>query len=109
VKPDRLVAFADDRVCKSCGTRYTPPTPKWAGVLLIVIGAFFASPALLPVVALVVAVTRTVGEGGGRAPNPFNIFTIVMLGFSVAIGVSAITAGIRAFRQKIAKPPERRE
>jgi hypothetical protein len=37
VKPEGI-AFTDDRVCKNCGTRYTPPTPLWAAVLFIVIG-----------------------------------------------------------------------
>ena len=26
-KPERLVAFVSDRVCRACNTRYTPPTP----------------------------------------------------------------------------------
>ena len=49
VKADRLVAFADDRVCGACGARYTPPTPVWAGIAFIVCG--FA----LPVLGLVLA------------------------------------------------------
>src|SRR5262245_32764724 len=27
VRPQRLVAFGWDRLCKACGTRYAPPTP----------------------------------------------------------------------------------
>ncbi len=30
VKSQAMVAFTDDRVCKQCATRYTPPTPLWA-------------------------------------------------------------------------------
>src|SRR5437868_1346458 len=33
VQPDRWIAFSRDRVCKSCGTRYIPPTPWWAGLV----------------------------------------------------------------------------
>jgi hypothetical protein len=32
------VAFTDDRVCLSCQTRYTPPTPAWAGIVFLGIG-----------------------------------------------------------------------
>ncbi len=35
---EEFVAFTLDRVCKACGTRYTPPTPAWAAVLFILIG-----------------------------------------------------------------------
>ncbi len=38
VRPDRWIAFTWDRVCKACGTRYTPPTPLWAGVVFIIAG-----------------------------------------------------------------------
>jgi hypothetical protein len=30
---DKMVAFTWDRVCTSCHTRYTPPTPRWAAVV----------------------------------------------------------------------------
>jgi hypothetical protein len=33
-KPRHLVAFAADRVCQGCLTRYSPPTPPWAGAVL---------------------------------------------------------------------------
>jgi hypothetical protein len=34
-KPKQLVAFTADRVCKSCLTRYSPPTPVWGAVMLL--------------------------------------------------------------------------
>jgi hypothetical protein len=37
-KPEALVAFVPDRVCEACGTRYTPPTPRWAGGLIMLCG-----------------------------------------------------------------------
>jgi len=36
--PDATIAFKMDRVCKRCGTRYTPPTPRWAGGLFMLCG-----------------------------------------------------------------------
>ena len=45
---EAFVSFAPDRICTKCGYRYTPPTPKWAGVVFIIcglalmgLGAFF--------------------------------------------------------------------
>ncbi|MFL5328128.1 MAG: hypothetical protein ACJ8C4_04380 [Gemmataceae bacterium] len=37
-KPDRFVAFANDRICKACGIGYRLPTPIWAGLVFAVIG-----------------------------------------------------------------------
>ena len=41
VKPDAELAFASDRVCKECGTRYTPPTPAWARMVFVGLGLVF--------------------------------------------------------------------
>jgi hypothetical protein len=38
VKPAAMVAFARDRVCRICSTRYTPPTPIWGRLFFGVIG-----------------------------------------------------------------------
>jgi hypothetical protein len=45
--PKGRIAFANDRKCKDCGTRFTPPTPPWAGVLFICAGGFFVVLILL--------------------------------------------------------------
>lgn len=41
VPPERWVAFAKDRICNGCGMRYTPPTPVWAAIIFLVLGAVF--------------------------------------------------------------------
>jgi hypothetical protein len=41
VKPHSDIAFAPDRVCTECGTRYTPPTPAWARMVFVAIGLGF--------------------------------------------------------------------
>src|SRR5262249_24744197 len=41
-RPERLIAFKRDRVCTSCGTRYTPPTPWWAALVFIAAGLLLA-------------------------------------------------------------------
>lgn len=45
MEPENYVAFASDRICKKCGTRYTPPTPRWAGVLFLICGLFLIAVA----------------------------------------------------------------
>lgn len=37
-KPKTMVAFASDRKCRACGTRYSPPTPTWAALVFVVAG-----------------------------------------------------------------------
>jgi uncharacterized protein (DUF983 family) len=46
-KPEKFIAFAPDRVCKACATRYTPPTPGWAGPVWIMLGLFAVAAGLL--------------------------------------------------------------
>ena len=49
-KPRATVAFVFDRVCSDCGTRYSPPTPTWAGVVFLLAGlllSIFGFPALI--------------------------------------------------------------
>lgn len=38
VRATSQTAIQCDRVCKKCGTRYTPPTPEWAKPVLGFIG-----------------------------------------------------------------------
>lgn len=41
-RSERKVVFMHDRVCKECGTCYTPPTPIWARILFVGIGILAA-------------------------------------------------------------------
>lgn len=43
VRPERWIAFAWDRVCGQCGTRYSPPTPLWAALVFLAIGLGFTA------------------------------------------------------------------
>lgn len=38
VHPTVAIAFTFDRVCKQCGTKYTPHTPRWGAVLCCISG-----------------------------------------------------------------------
>jgi hypothetical protein len=79
-KPERLVAFVSDRVCRACNTRYTPPTPAWAVVVFLLAG--LAIPFLgLIVTSLLVGV--------------FSLAGLICEGLFVALGVVAFVGGIR--------------
>jgi uncharacterized protein (DUF983 family) len=49
----RSLAFTDDRVCKACGTRYTPPTPAWGRALFAVVGLGFLVGGIALAVAMI--------------------------------------------------------
>jgi hypothetical protein len=80
-RPERWVAFTHDRVCKSCGTRYTPPTPWWAGVVFLLLGVPLAGFGLFGVVA------------GLARGNPLPLACEGLLGL---LGILAIVHGIRS-------------
>jgi hypothetical protein len=79
-KPNRLVAFVNDRVCRACNTRYTPPTPVWAGVLFLLAGL------TLPFLGLVLT---------SLLVHPFSIAGLICEGVIAALGVAAFVGGIR--------------
>jgi RNA polymerase subunit RPABC4/transcription elongation factor Spt4 len=81
-KSKRFVAFAPDRICAQCETRYTPPTPVWAGLLFI-----FAAIAL-PVLGFVL-ITVVLG-------HPFSVLGLVCEGVFVFFAIVAFFGGIRS-------------
>jgi hypothetical protein len=65
VTPEGGGAIAHDRVCRGCGTRYTPPTPLWVAVLLIASGVFLALPGIVTIgVVIKMAITMQQGTIG---------------------------------------------
>ncbi len=69
--PEGLIGFAYDRVCNKCHTRYTPPTPWWAGY------AFIAAGSAFPIIT-------TIGRLGME--DVFPLF-VVYVSYAVALGV----------------------
>jgi hypothetical protein len=91
VRPEEgRVAFTDDRVCKSCGTRYTPPTPLWAAGLFIVVGVL-----ILLVDIAAVGVGFAVG-----ADFWFALRTYVFLLATLSTGVGCVVYGLRRLRRQ---------
>ena len=90
VKPHRLVAFADDRVCGACGARYTPPIPVWAGIAFMVCGL------ALPILGLVLSSLL------------FGLFGILGLGCEgvfLVLAVIAFVGGIRELLRSETQAP----
>lgn len=83
-RPERLVAFAHDRVCNSCNTRYTPPTPGWAGIVFILIGLPLAGFGVFAVIARV------------ASGNPLGIPAMAVEALLAFAGLLATVQGIRA-------------
>jgi hypothetical protein len=90
-KPDAVVAFAADRVCKACQTRYTPPTPAWAAVVLLLVGLLFASVGILAFVALFV-----LPDGGFWS----GVRTYIVVAFTLPLGIAAVVHGVRSLAGK---------
>jgi hypothetical protein len=94
IEPETPIAFMRDRVCKACGTRYTPPTPFWAGYLFILLGLF-----LLGLVLYSAVTNRMAVMAPGIAGHLFE--AVIGLG---AIPVMAF--GLRALRENAAAKRE---
>lgn len=74
------VCFAPDRICKACGTRYTPPTPPWAGTVFVLAGLLLASVGLYLIFF---------GNGKG--------FDTIFGLLPALMGIAAIVHGVRTF------------
>jgi hypothetical protein len=90
VRPEGVIAFTDDRVCKGCRTRYTPPTHLWAAVLFIAVGVL-----TLIVDTFVIWVAFTVG---GTFWSSFRLG--VFLSLTVSVGIRCIVYGLRCLRKR---------
>ena len=91
VRPEGRVAFTDDRVCKSCGTRYTP---LWAAVLFIVIGA---------IILLVDIAAVWVGFAMG-GDFWLTLRTYIFLLLTLSTGVGCVVYGLRRVRRQADVP-----
>ena len=76
---ERRISYTSDRVCKQCGTRYTPPTPAWAAVAFIVVGLVIAGCCVFAI--------------GGAAGSPGGLLSVGFLGI---VGVFAVRHGLLA-------------
>jgi hypothetical protein len=93
VRVKQGLAFTDDRKCKECGTRYTPPTPIWAAVVFTVLGCFLMGVS-------VVFFWMVLGTWE-LYPGPFSALVHCLpafVGFST--GLACISYGIRNLKKR---------
>ena len=83
-RPNRWIAFVQDRICKSCKTQYAPPTPLWAGIVFILVGL------LLGGVFGVSGALRILPSA-----NPIGLPGLIFDGALALLGLLAILHGIR--------------
>lgn len=84
-EPGTYIAFVSDRICTGCETRYTPPTPAWAGMLFILLGTLFVAWDVWIIVSTFIWPARGVSDfigffisgWGGAAFATFGIVCIV--------------------------------
>jgi len=74
VKSKAMVAYASDRECRVCGTRYTPPTPFWARMVFGVIG--------LAAMGVGVCLLFRVLIGKGHALSVIADIAVIVVGFA---------------------------
>jgi hypothetical protein len=85
-KPKEFVAFANDRVCKVCLTRYSPPPPVWGGIVFVLCGL------ALPILGCVLIYLLF---GVPTNDNPFNILGLVCGGAFCIFALVVFGGGIR--------------
>lgn len=95
VTPNAWVAFAKDRVCQKCQTRYGPPTPRWAAIVFLLVGGLFSAAGILGLVATAKAGTLAALPGRG-----------VDIAFACLVGLPCLVYGLRSFRQRPATAPD---
>jgi hypothetical protein len=82
-----MVAFAKDRVCRACQTRYAPPTPRWAALVFLFGGGF------LLLVGLAGLALTTFALVARHSPDPVGM---VLSGGVAVLGAVAGRHGVRA-------------
>jgi hypothetical protein len=83
-RPQRWVAFAWDRRCTECGTRYSPPTPAWAAVVFIMAGVLLGGFGGFGVI------------GALATGNPLSVPAMACQGLFGLVGALALFHGIRS-------------
>jgi hypothetical protein len=84
VRPDSFVSFGWDRVCKGCGTRYTPPTPFWGSIAFLLVGLLLAGFGLINIIMRV------------ASGHVLGLPAMACEGFLGFLGVLALIKGFRS-------------
>lgn len=83
IRPESWIAFTKDRICQSCQTRYTPPTPAWASLVFLLAGLLLAGFGLFSLTLHI------------RSGDPAGLLAMVIEGSLGLLGILAIVHGFR--------------
>jgi hypothetical protein len=98
VAPTGMMAFVSDRECKQCKTRYTPPTPLWAAIIFLVLGAVMAGTFGLLCIPIMFRLFESSTNGQPNMGGPPNIDPCgLVCPLSMCIlGILSFVHGLRA-------------
>ena len=95
------ISFTDDRKCQACGTRYTPPTPRWAAIVFLILGPMISIGSLLLAFGtLWVAIIHDKGVLGCVGG-----FTLGSMVGSFLLGIYCVVYGVRSLNAPRAEAP----
>jgi len=91
-RPDKFFSrnFTWDRVCKSCDTRYTPPTPRPIAIMIAALGFALVAQAIWGAAIGIVGVTE-----GDRSMMIYGAWSV---GFGI-FGAVVVWFGVREFKR----------
>ena len=106
----KLLSASGDRLCLKCGTRYTPPTPRWISWTFLVSGLGLAGPTIPVVVVLVMGKldggVELVSHGESWVDTPSSWAVLSCAVVSAGCGLFCLVQGWRMLREKPVEPPK---
>jgi hypothetical protein len=101
------LAFTDDRKCKQCGERYTPPTPAWGGPVFLISGIVLAlmGGGLLAWSALDTLLFNLGPESRSGVGAPVNGCAFVFMAGELGIFLLGVFSAIHGVKTMIKGPP----
>jgi hypothetical protein len=96
VKPTATIAFASDRVCGQCGTRYSPPTPVWAAIVFMTVGGLLTAVFGLLCLPIMIRLFD-VGARGNSNMSPTSLVCPAMM---CILGILSFVHGLRSVLAK---------
>ena len=93
IDADTPVSFQYDRECKNCGTRYTPPTPRWAGKVFCILS-------VIGFVAMVVLVVLRFMGTWDRVPAFRNFSLYFLLAGILGLSATCWSYGVWVLRRQ---------
>lgn len=106
----KLVSASGDRLCLKCGTRYTPPTPTWIKLSLLLMGLVFAGPTVPMTIAIIARKlsggVEVVEHGDAWIQTPSSWTVLICAAITAVFGLLCLWQGVRMWMEKPVEPPK---